>query len=280
VVCIGGRSGLVGDCTSGEFRDASDLGLTGSQQELVERVVATGTPTVVVLINGRVLALPWILDNVAAVVEAWVPGEEGGHAIADVLFGAVGPSGRLPITMPRSVGQLPVYYNRKWGKGGTLFFTADYSDLTAEPLLPFGHGLSYTSFEYSDLAIAAPSIGADGEVGISCRIANAGERDGVEVAQLYVRDPVASTTRPERQLAGFARIALAAGEAKTVEFTLDASQLALYDRGMRFVVETGQVDVMIGASSQDIRLEGSFEIMGEERVLKPADLKATAVRIE
>ena len=277
IVCVGGRSGLVDDCTSGEFRDAADLSLTGVQEKLIEQVAATGVPTVVVLINGRVLALPRVLGRVPAVLESWIPGEEGGNAIADALFGAVNPSARLPVSLPRSVGQVPIYYNRKWSLEGALIFSPDYSDSPASPLLPFGHGLSYTRFEYSDLQITPESIEADQWVDVHLNVKNVGERDGEEVVQLYVRDPVAAVTRPERQLAGFARAPLRAGETKQVTFLLDLSQLAFYDREMRFVVEPGRIEVLVGASSADIRLQGSFQIEGEPHYPSPREVRPTEV---
>ena len=280
VVCVGGRSGLMPDCTSGEFRDAADLGLTGLQQRLVEAVVATGTPVVVVLVNGRVLALPWIAEHVPALLEAWIPGEEGGHGIADVLFGIVSPSGRLPVTLPRHVGQVPLYHSRKWsavGGGGPL--TPDYSDLPAAPLFALGFGLGYTTFAYDALEIAPGSVAPDQAVTIACQITNQGERAGTEVVQLYVQDPVASVTRPIQQLAGFARVALEPGESKPVRFRLDPTQLAFHDRGLRLVVEPGEVRVRVGTSAEDARLEGAFRIEGKTRVLAPRDLVPTAVEI-
>ena len=276
VVCVGGRSGLMPDCTSGEFRDASDLGLTGVQQQLVEAVVATGTPTVVVLINGRVFALPWIAAQVPAIVEAWLPGEEGGGAVADVLFGAVNPSGRLPISMPRTVGQVPVYYGHKSG-GGRSQMLGDYSDGPTTPLYPFGHGLSYTRFTYANLAVAPARATAETPIAVSCAITNDGARAGEEVVQLYVRDVVARVTRPVQQLVGFARVPLEPSATRRVTFRLDPSQLAYFDEAMRFVVEPGEFQVMIGASSADIRLTGGFAIDGAERVLRTADLVATTV---
>ncbi|MBW2271775.1 MAG: glycoside hydrolase family 3 C-terminal domain-containing protein [Deltaproteobacteria bacterium] len=292
VVFVGGRSGLVNGCTSGEFRDASELGLTGLQQRLVEEVVATGTPTVVVLVSGRVLALPWIASHVPAIVEAWLPGEEGGGAIADLLFGSLNPSGRLPVSLPRSVGQLPVYHYQKWSGGDAPGATTwpNYTDGPAAPLFPFGHGLSYTRFEYSELQLSSATIAADQAIEISLAIHNAGERAGEEVVQLYLQDPVASVTRPLQQLAGFARVALAAGERRRIRFVLDPSQLAFYDRAMNLVVEAGEVRVRAGASSRDIRLEGSFDIEckniegkdieGKTRSLEPREIRPTRVEIE
>jgi beta-glucosidase len=231
-----------------------------------------------VLVNGRPLALPWIAEHAPAIVEAWLPGEEGGHAIADVLFGRVNPAGRLPVTVPRAVGQVPLYYNHKSG-GGRSQMLGDYSDLAVSPLWPFGHGLSYTRFEYGALAIAPVEINAHERVSVSVDVGNAGERDGEEVVQLYVRDVVASVTRPVRQLAGFARIALAAGERRRVTFTIDATQLAFYDGAMRLVVEPGEIEVAVGASSADLRAKGTFRIAGKLRELTPAELAPGAVEI-
>jgi beta-glucosidase len=278
VVAVGGRSGLVPDCTSGEFRDASSLGLTGVQQELVEAVVATGTPTVVVLINGRPLALPWIAANVPAVVEAWLPGEEGGHAIARVLFGAVNPSGRLPVSIPRSVGQVPIYYAHKSG-GGRSQMLGDYIDSPTKPLFPFGHGLAYTHFEYAGLEVSPSECRTDEKIRVSIEVKNSGERDGEEVVQLYLRDAIASLTRPVKQLVGFKRIELGRGESRRLTFTVDPSQLAFYDARMRLVIEPGTIEVMVGASSEDIRARGAYEIVGDVREIRQADIIPTVVEV-
>jgi beta-glucosidase len=279
VVVVGGKSGLMPDCTSGEFRDATDLGLTGVQQQLVEAVVASGTPTVVVLINGRVFALPWIAEYVPAVVEAWLPGEEGGHALADVLFGAVNPAGRLPISMPRAVGQVPLHYNHKSG-GGRSQMLGDYSDLATTPLYPFGYGLSYTRFSYADLTVTPTDPTATTSLRVELVVTNAGSRAGDEVVQLYVRDLIASVTRPVKQLAGFARLHIQPGETRRVAFTLDPSQLAFFDAAMRFVIEPGAFRIMVGASSDDIRLETTISLAGEVRELHTADLIATRVEVD
>jgi beta-glucosidase len=278
VVCVGGKSGLLREDTSGEFRDASDLGLTGIQQRLVEEVVATGTPTVVVLVGGRVFAVPWIAEHAGALLEAWCPGEQGGHGVADVLFGAVNPAGRLPISMPHCVGQVPVYYNHRSGSGRSQMY-GDYTDGPVQPLFPFGHGLSYTSFAYGELSLSSDSPEPTGVVRISLEIANTGDRDGEEVVQLYLRDEFASCTRPARQLAGFARLALRAGETRRVTFHLDLSQLGFYDPAMRFVVEPGGVEVQVGASSEDIRQSARFEIRGERRELSSAEIVPTRVEL-
>jgi beta-glucosidase len=276
ILGVGERSGLVQGCTSGEANDRADVSLPGLQAELVAAVAATGTPCVVVLLNGRPLALTDIEPHAAAILEAWLPGEEGGHAIADVLFGAVSPAGRLPVTLPRSSGQLPLYYNHK-PSGARSQFHGDYADLACSPLYPFGHGLSYTRFEYTALSISETRPDADACIEIEARVRNTGARAGEEVVQLYVRDRVASLTRPVKELKGFARIALEAGEERRVGFVLDLGQLAFYDRDMRFVVEPGEVEIMLGASSEDIRLEAVIDITGEIRSLERRDVRPTRV---
>ncbi len=265
VVVIGESGGETGEpkSTDGEGRDVANLDLTGLQQELVEAVQGTGTPTVVVLINGRPLSVRWIAEHVPAVLEAWNCGEQGGRAVADVLFGDYNPSGRLPITVPRHVGQLPVYYNQPpsklywlkhgWGKA--------YADMSPEPLYEFGFGLSYTSFAYSNLRIDQPRIAATGQVSISVDVQNTGSRAGAEVVQLYLRDIIGSITTPVKQLRGFERVALKAGEKKTVRFVLTADHLSLVNQRMERVVEPGEFQVMVGHSSEDIRLRGSFQVV-------------------
>jgi len=279
IVAVGTRSGLVAGSTSGESSDRTDLRLTGAQRELVAAVVATGTPTVVVLINGGILAIPDVAESVPTIVEAWVPGEEGGNAIADVLFGDANPSGRLPVSLPRTVGQMPLFYNHK-PSGGRTNWRTDYVDSPATPLYPFGHGLSYTSFDYADVTLSAEEVSADGSISVSCRVTNGGERSGDEVIQLYVHDLVASCSRPVKQLAGFKRIHLAAGESAEVTFDVDMSQLAFWNPEMEYVVEPGDVEVMIGASSEDIRSRKTFRIAGEQRTLRMIDIVPTVVTVE
>ncbi|MEY2436395.1 MAG: hypothetical protein QOF97_1231 [Acidimicrobiaceae bacterium] len=260
VVCVGGESGLMPHSTVGEARDASDLGLTGLQQELVESVVATGTPTVVVVIGGRVFALPWIAEHVPAVVQAWLPGEEGGNAIADVLLGAANPSGRLPVSLPRSVGQVPVHHGHRAG-GGRSQFHGEYTDSPTTPLFCFGHGLSYTTFEYGPLVVESATT--SDPLTASVEVTNTGAREGDEVVQLYVRDDVASVARPDRLLVGFTRVALSAGASRTVTFDVHPSRLASYDPEMRFVVEPGDFTFSVGASSGDIRQQRTVTLAGE-----------------
>jgi beta-glucosidase len=269
IVVVGDRSGLVDGCTSGESIDRADLGLPGVQQALVESIVATGKPVVVVLINGRPLAVPWIAEHVPAIIEAWLPGEEGGTAVADVLFGDYNPAGRLPISMPATVGQVPVYYNHK-PSGGRSNWKGDYVGVSSRPLFPFGHGLSFTRFDYANLRITPQRIDATGTVQVEVEVTNVGDRAGEEVVQLYVNDVVASVTRPVKELKGFERIELRAGERRNVGFNLPVSALAFYDRDMRLVVEPGTITVMVGSSSEDIRVTGQFEIIGETKVVRCA----------
>lgn len=261
VVVVGDKAGLTDSCSSGESRDRAELGLPGVQAQLVRAVAGTGTPVVVVLMNGRPLAIPDLLEHIPALLEVWLPGEEGGNAVADVLFGDANPAGRLPISVPRAVGQVPVYYNHK-PSGGRSHWKGDYVELSTKPLFPFGYGLSYTSFDYTNLRFDRREIAPDGQVVISADISNTGSRAGDEVVQLYVHDPQASVTRPVKELKGFKRISLEPGETRTVSFTLAASQLAFYDIDMNYVVEPGTIEVMVGASSEDIRLRDTFTITG------------------
>lgn len=278
IVVVGGRSGLVEGCTSGESIDRADLGLPGVQQALVEAVAATGTPIVVVLINGRPLALPWIAEHVPAVLEAWLPGEEGGTAVADVLFGDYNPGGKLPISLPVGVGQVPVYYNHK-PSGGRSHWRGSYVDMSTQPLFPFGHGLSYTRFQYTDLLVEPAAIDPAGSARISAEVANVGARAGEEVVQLYVHDVVASMTRPVKELKGFKRVSLEPGQRKRVVFELAASQLAYYDGSLQPVVEPGRFEIMIGSSSEDIRLLGSFDIVGSTTEVTGQRCFSTPVKV-
>jgi beta-glucosidase len=245
---------IVAGVEEGEFRDRAMLGLPGRQPELIAAVAATGTPTIVVLIGGSAITMPW-LEAASAVVDAWYPGEAGGEAVADVLFGDANPAGRLPVTFPIAEGQLPLSYNHKpTGRGD------DYVDLSGMALFPFGYGLSYTTFAYSDLRIDPAEVPATGRVTVRCRITNTGDRDGDEVVQLYLRDLLASVARPVMELKRFARLRLRPGEGRDVAFNLDSGDLRLLDAAMRWVVEPGAFRVMVGASSKDIRLRGQFTV--------------------
>jgi len=261
VLVMGGRSGQLDIATGGETRDRARLNLPGIQDELVQAVLDTGTPVVLVLVDGRPAAIPALAERIPAIVEAWLPGEEGGPTLAEILFGQTNPSGKLPVTFPRSVGQVPIYYRHK-PSAGRSYPTNDYVDESAQPWFPFGHGLSYTTFEYGGLSVSPAAASPTGEVTIQLTVKNTGDRAGDEVVQLYVRDVVGSVTRPVKELKGFHRLTLQPGEARTVTFTLSVAQMAFYNRAMEYVVEPGAVEVMVGASSADIRLTGQFEIAG------------------
>ncbi len=273
VVFVGGRSGLTPRCTVGEARDATDLALTGAQQALVDAVVATGTPTVVVLISGRVHAIPTLAESVPAIVAAWLPGEEAGHAIADVLVGRAEPGGRLPISMPRSVGQVPIHHDHRSGGGRSQFY-GDYTDSPTTPLYAFGHGLTYTTFEYRDLDVAV-SASTSEPVVLQATLANVGPRRGCEVVQLYVRDEVASVARPAQQLVGFARVELDPDEVATVAFEVHPSRLAFYDETMRFVTEPGTFRFSVGRASDAADVHAAVELSGEVVEYRQAEIVAT-----
>jgi len=239
----------------GEGYDRSHMELPGDQEQLIKAVAATGTPTVVVLYAGSAVTMGNWIENVAAIVDVWYPGEEGGNAIAEVLWGRYNPGGKLPLTFPQYVGQIPLYYNNKpTGRGN------DYSDMSGKPLFSFGYGLSYTTFSYTNLQISPGQMSPGGSVRVSVDIQNTGQYGGDEVVQLYTRDPVASVTRPIKELKGFRRVTLASGETTTVTFTLSAAQLSFLDQSMTSVLEPGTINVMVGSSSEDIRLSSSFDI--------------------
>lgn len=246
---------IVAGTEEGEFRDRARLALPGRQEELIQRAAATGKPVIVVLVGGSAITMsPW-LERVAAVLHAWFPGEQGGPAVADVLFGDYNPAGRLPVTFPVAEGQVPLYYNHKpTGRGD------DYVDLTGQPLFPFGFGLSYTTFEYSDLRIEPAEIGPGDTARVHLTVRNAGRRNGDEVVQLYLRDVLASVARPVMELRGFQRVHLAPGESRGVAFTITPDHLRMLDRDMRWVVEPGRFRVMIGGSSKDIRLRDHLTV--------------------
>ena len=261
LVVVGDRSGLTDDATCGEARDRADVTLPGVQTALVEAVLATGTPVVLLLLGGRPLALGEFAERVQAIMALWLPGAEGGTAVADVLFGHAEPGGRLPISFPRTAAQLPVYYGHK-PSGGRSHWKGSYVDGPTTPLYPFGHGLGYTTFAYEDLGVSPERVAPDGTVQVSCTLRNTGARAGEEVVQLYVRDPVASAARPVKELRGFARVALAPGETRRVRFELPCELLAFHDADMRCVVEPGEIQVGLGASSSDLRLRGAFTVTG------------------
>lgn len=240
---------------SKESASRVSLNLPGYQEELLQAIYAAGTPTVLVLSNGRPLTINWANKHVPAIVEAWFPGEFGGDAIADVLFGDYNPAGKLPITFPKSVGQIPMNFPAKRASQAKGLARVD------GVLYPFGHGLSYTTFGYSNLKIFPEKLGSAGQIKISVEVKNIGDVAGDEVVQLYIRDMVSSVITFEKALRGFKRISLKPGESRIVEFTIGPEHLELYDRNGKWVVEPGEFKVMVGSSSEDIRLEGIFEII-------------------
>ena len=263
ILVLGGISGLARGCTTGEFRDATNLKLPGVQQELIEALLRTGKPIIVVLIDGRPVNLSDLIDHIPAVLEAWVPGEEGAKALVDVLYGDVNPAGRLPISFPRSSGQVPVFYNHKPSGMRSNIYT-DYFDESVRPLFPFGHGLSYTTFKYAGLEIQSKQVKAHESVEITFTVENTGKVNGDEVIQLYIRDEFASSPRPIKELKGFARVNFEPGEKKTITFHLNTDQLAFYSNDLRLILEPGKFLVMIGGSSDNILLKDDFRVEGPE----------------
>lgn len=239
----------------GEFQDRALLSLPGRQEELIQKIAATGKPVVVVLVGGSAITMGNWINQVSSVIDVWYPGDEGGNAVADVLFGDYIPAGRLPITFPLHEGQLPLYYNHKpTGRGD------DYINLSGKPLFPFGFGLSYTSFAYSDLKVSHENISAHETAAIRFKLTNTGNYDGDEVVQLYIRDLLASVARPIRELKGFQRVHLKKGETKELEFKITPELLSMLDENMNTVVEPGEFRIMIGASSNDIRLRAKLNV--------------------
>ena len=252
-------------CMSGEAESRTSLDLPGKQQEIIDAVKATGKPFVVVLFNGRPLTLTGVAESSPAILEAWFPGIEAGNAVADVLFGKVNPGGKLPVSFPRLVGQVPIYYNHEpTGRPCDVTFkwNARYRDLpSCDPLYPFGFGLSYTTFTVANLHLDRDSVSRNGEVTATMNVTNTGSRAGDDVVQLYIRDPVASISQPVRRLRGFDRVTLAPGESQTVTFTLDRSDFGFYDNRGKFVVEPGEIEVYAGDSST-ADLKQSFTVTG------------------
>lgn len=259
VLVMGDKAGLTDDCTSGEGRDRASLDLPGVQEDLVRAVAATGTPVVLVLVAGRPSGSPAAHAAAASVVMAWLPGRHGADAIADVLLGDVNPGGKLPITYPRSVGQIPMYHSHKVS-GGRSHWKVDYVETPAEPLYPFGHGLSYTTFELSP-SLETQEVPMDGTVRISVDVRNTGDRDGDEVVQVYVRDLAASVTRPVSELKGFARVSVPAATTRTVVFRLEVGQLGFCGPDYEYVVEPGDFEVSVGTSAVERSPVGTFTVL-------------------
>jgi beta-glucosidase-like glycosyl hydrolase len=262
VVCVGDLAGLFQTGTVGEGSDADSLDLPGVQQQLLEAVVGTGAPVVVVLTGGRPYNLGGLEEKVAAFVMAFAGGQEGGHALVDVLTGAVEPAGRLSVSVPKNVGAVPYYYNHKMKSAGTpiaLHFGSRY---------PFGHGLGYTTFEFSGIAVDTPEVdAATGEIHVRFSVRNAGSRPGVAVPQLYVRDLLASMVRPVKELKAFGRVELSAGEAARVSFHVPTDMLCFTGKDGRRIVEPGDFELQVGASSADIRLRAAVKLTGAVHTL-------------
>ena len=251
---------------SGEAAVRSTLDLPGRQLELIQAIHATGKSYTVVLMNGRPLSINWVATNSPAILETWFGGTQAGNAIADVLFGDVNPGGKLPVTFPRSVGQIPLYYNHKnTGRPAEAAnkYSSKYIDLPWTPLYPFGYGLSYTKFKISNLRLSAQQVPLNGRITAQADVENTGSRTGDQVVQLYLHRLASSTTPPVKQLKGFERVSLRPGEKRTVQFTLGPDELGFYNREMRFAVEPGKVEVFVGSSSEDV-IGGKFELVAKK----------------
>ncbi len=273
VMALGGNCGWVGT-TGGEGKDRSGLDLPGVQQELLEAVAAAGKPIVVVLYGPGIFAVNWAKEHAAAILQAWMPGPFAGEVVSDVLDGTTNPGGKLTVTVPRSAGQIPIFYNHKIGSGysvgaeGTneVVFSGGYTDGAWTPLYPFGYGLSYTSFALSGLSVLPEKevpLTLEGKVCIRCQVSNTGTREGDEVVQLYTAFCDAHVSRPNKQLAGFKRVSLQAGETKEVIFHLDLAQLGFYNEEMEFVVEPGRLELMVGTSSEELPLRTAVTLTGQ-----------------
>jgi beta-glucosidase len=296
ILVVGGKSGLTIDCTSGEARDRSRLTLPGVQEELIREIYFTGVPIILVLVNGRPLSITWEKDHIPAIIEAWLPGEMGADAIADILFGDYNPGGKLPISIPRSVGQIPLFHNCK-PTGNFSVWTWNYVEENTTPLFPFGFGLSFTEFEYSNLFIDKKEVEIHDKVNISFDVKNTGTLRGDEVVQLYLHDRESTITRPVEELVGFKRITLDPQEKVKINFTISMKQFGFYNESMDFVVEPGNIDVYIGSihsvhssrqldlandifSQKDVKLKGEFKIIGQTLILNNDKEYFSEVRVQ
>jgi beta-glucosidase len=281
VVVVGDKSGPLLDCTVGEARDVSSLKLPGVQGELVCEIIETGKPVVIVLISGRPYEMNTENEKAEAILAAWLPGEEGGNAVADILFGNANPGGKLPVSFPRSAGQAPLYYSHK-PSGGRSHWMGDYVNESSSPLYPFGYGLSYTDFNYKNLKLDKTEVPLNGAVNIEFDLKNTGKTGGDEIVQLYVHYMPSEclVTRPVRELKGFKRISLDPGETKRIIFTLYVHQLAFYNENMSYVINPGAAEVMIGSSSEDIRLSGTFNITGNKSEIVKKKVFFSGVSVE
>ena len=259
VLSIGERRDM-----SGEARSRSNINIPGVQEDLLKELLSTGKPVVVLINAGRPLVFNYTADNATAILYTWWLGSEAGNAIADVLFGDYNPSAKLPVTFPQSVGQIPIYYSHfNTGRPVTSgdIPNTSYADLSVYPKYEFGFGLSYTRFEYSSLKLSKNKMTPNEKIEVSLTVKNTGKYDGEEIIQLYLRDKVGSIARPVKELKDFTKIALKAGESKTIKFTIDKEKLSFYNQKLQWVAEPGEFDLMIGASSADIRLKDSFELL-------------------
>jgi beta-glucosidase len=261
IVVVGDKAGLTDDCTTGEARDRAVLDLPGVQADLVKAIYDTGTPVVLLLVNGRPVTLGWMAEQIPAILECWFPSEEGAAAIKDVLFGDANPGGKLPISFPRTVGQIPVFYSHR-PSGGRSHWKGDYVETSVKPLYPFGFGLSYTTFSMNNLRLSQQAD-AGGTIRIQVDVTNTGNHAGDEVVQVYTHQEVTGITRPLKELRGFHRLTLQPGEARTVTFELPVNALAFINAADQLVVAPGPVEVMVGNSSADVHLRGQFTIVGE-----------------
>lgn len=261
ILVLGDRSGLTTQATSGEARDRGSLDLPGVQEQLVWAVAATGTPIVAVLVAGRPVGSDFLHEHCAAVLMAWLPGQCGAQAVAETLLGQTSPSGKLPISYPRAVGQVPVYYGHKLS-GGRSHWHGDYVDLSTRPRYAFGHGLTYTSFEIEEATLSRTEVAVGESIHVEAVVVNTGDRFGEEVLQLYIRDRQASVTRPVLELKSFARVSAEPGERTAVRFELPTGQLGFYDRHMTYAVEAGSIEVHLGYSSDALLRVGTFAIVG------------------
>ncbi len=274
VLVVGDKAGHFRNGTVGEGTDTPDLSLPGGQEELVKAIFDTGKPVIIVLLNGRPFAIPETAQKASAIVEAWFPGQEGAGIIIDTLFGDLNPGGKTTLTFSQSAGVQPLYYNHK-------FLAPGFPKMPEfVPVFPFGHGLSYTEFTYSDITLSPSEITTGGETEISLILKNSGGRTGEEVAQLYINDPVASVPRPVKELKGFKRIALEPGEKKKITFAMSADMLSFTGLDYKKVIEPGRIKVMIGSSSEDIRLEADLILTGEKRYPGEDRKMMTGVAVE
>ena len=266
LLTLGGKHGTASIASMGEGIDATNINLPPCQEDLIVKLSQLGKPLIGVHLDGRPISSDAADKHLAALVEAWSPAEGGAQAVVDILTGVHSPSGRLPVSIARNAGQVPVYYNHpygsSWHQGESVGFP-EYVDAPHTPRYPFGHGLSYTTFEYGDLSLSAHKVGGDKTIDLSFTVTNTGERYGTEIPQLYIRDTYASVSRPVLELAGFRRVGLEPGQTAQVDFTLDITQLAFLDADMHWRVEAGDVDIMIGASSEDLRLTGTVTIASD-----------------